>query len=453
MAAPVTAGPGQPQPLGEPSAAVGDVVEAARRGDGRTDPASMRRANLGLILRQLRDRGGRSRARLATETGLSKASMSTLIADLVERGLVVEGRPDRLGAVGRPGLTVTLDGRRVCGLGAEISVDYLSLIAVDLAGTAIRETTRPIDAANLPEDEVIARVAELLDEALTSLRTAGIQCVAVTIAAPGFIDSETGVVRLAPNLGWRDVPLVDSVSRLLGQGFPPITAQHDAKLGAVAEHAQLAGRGVHDLLYVSGDVGVGAGIISRDLILRGAHDFAGEIGHLALDPALRQCACGRRGCWETMVGLAAFLRLAADDTDPVRDPRRPLEDRLRELRDRALDGDERTLAALATIAEGLGAGVSMLVDVLDPSVVVLGGYFAWFEEQLVSPVAELVVERRLNATAEVCRVVGSSLGLTSTARGGAHYSLEVVFQDPTVVSACNRLARSEIIQVPNKYRR
>lgn len=402
--------------------------------EGRTDPASMRRANMGLILRHLRDRGGRSRARLAAETGLSKATMSTLIADLVDRGLVVEGEPDRAGAVGRPGLTVSLDGRRVCGLGVEINVDYLSLIAVDLSGTVIRESTRPIDAANLPAGDTIARASELLGEALASLGAAGVQCVAITIAAPGFIDSGGGVVRLAPNLGWRDVGLVDEVERLLGQGHPPISIQHDAKLAAVAEHALRAGSGVSDLLYISGDVGVGGGIISGDHILRGAHGSAGEIGHLPLDPAGRQCVCGRRGCWETMVGLAAFLRLAADESDVVHNPGRPLEDRLRELRRRALDGDARTLAALATISEGLGTGVSILVDVLDPGLVVLGGYFAWFEEQLVVPVAGLVLERRLNTTAEVCRVVGSTLGLTSAARGGAHYSLDTVFQDPSVVA-------------------
>jgi predicted NBD/HSP70 family sugar kinase len=136
-----------------------------------------------------------------------------------------------------------------------------------------------------------------------------------------------------------------------------------------------------------------------------------------------------------MVGLAAFLRLAADESDAVHNPGRPLEDRLRELRRRAVDGDQRTLSALSTIADGLGVGVSILVDVLNPGLVVLGGYFAWFEEQLIGPVAELVVERRLNTTAAVCRVVGSSLGLTSAARGGAHYSLDLVFQDPSVVAA------------------
>jgi predicted NBD/HSP70 family sugar kinase len=360
--------------------------------------------------------------------------MSTLIADLVERGLVVEGQPDRAGAVGRPGLTVSLDGRRVCGLGVEINVDYLSLVAVDLSGAAIRDSTRPIDAAHLPVEEVITRVAGLLAEALASLRGAAIQCVAITVAAPGFTDSDTGVVRRAPNLGWREVALVDELRRLLGPEAPAITAQNDAKLGAVAEHARLTGSGIDDLLYISGDVGVGGGIISAGSILRGAQGFAGEIGHMPLDPALRQCACGRRGCWETMVGLAAFLRLAADDSDTVHDPGLPLDDRLRELRRRAVAGDERTLSALATIAGGLGAGVSILVDVLNPRVVVLGGYFAWFEEQLVEPVAQLVVERRLNTTAEVCRVVGSTLGLTSAARGGAHYSLDMVFQDPSVVA-------------------
>jgi predicted NBD/HSP70 family sugar kinase len=138
-----------------------------------------------------------------------------------------------------------------------------------------------------------------------------------------------------------------------------------------------------------------------------------------------------------MVGLAAFLRLAADKSDQVHNPGRPLEDRLRELRRRASDGDDRTLSALATISEGLGVGVSILVDVLNPSLVVLGGYFAWFEEQLIGPVADHVVERRLDATAEVCRVVGSTLGLTCAARGGAHYSLDAVFQDPSVVRLDN----------------
>jgi predicted NBD/HSP70 family sugar kinase len=394
----------------------------------------MRRSNTGLILRHLRDHGGRSRATLATETGLAKSTMTTLISDLVAWGLVREGEPERGGAPGRPGMVVTLDGRGVCGVGVEINVDYLCLVAVDLAGTVIRESTTPIDAAGMPAAQTIARVGEVLVEALASLGSSGTRTLGVTIAAPGFTDKETGVVRLAPNLGWRDVALADEVARLLGDDGPPVRAENDAKLGAVAEQAQLAGSGVDDLLYITGDVGVGGGIITGGRLLRGADGFAGEIGHMPLDPAMRQCACGRRGCWETMVGLAPFLRLAADEDDPVRRADRPLEERLRELRRRSDDGDERTRGALAQIAGGLGTGVSILADVLNPRRIVLGGYFAWFPDELVAPVADLVLARRLNAEAQVPAVVGSRLGLTSAARGGAHHSLEAVFSDPTLVA-------------------
>jgi predicted NBD/HSP70 family sugar kinase len=394
----------------------------------------MRRDNLGLVLRRLRDHGGRSRARLAAETGLSKATTSTLITQLAARGLVVEGPPERDGTVGRPGLTVSLHGRTVCGLGLEVNVDYLSLIAVDLRGEVVQQETRPIDAARLPESEVTEQVVQLLSESLALLRGDGLRVVGITLAAPGFVERGSGLVRLAPNLGWRDVPLAQDVAQRLGPQAPPVDVENDAKLGGVAEHALVAGTGVDDLLYISGDVGVGGGIITTGRILLGANGFAGEIGHMPLDPSMRECACGRRGCWETMVGLAALLRLAADDDDTVRDPNRALEDRLRELRHRASAGDPRTLAALATIADGLGTGVSILVDVLNPGRVVLGGYFAWFGEELVAPVARLLDERRLNTTAEVCRVVGSTLGLTSAARGAAHYALERVFQDPSIVA-------------------
>jgi len=404
------------------------------RSDGRTDPAAMRRNNTSLILRHLRDHGGRSRATLATETGLAKSTMTTLIADLVAWGLVKEGEAARAGAPGRPGLVVSLDGRDVCGIGLEINVDYLCLVAVDLGGRVIRETTTPIDAASSPAAQTIERVGEILVGVLEPLRAAGIRTAGITLAAPGFTDNRTGQVRLAPNLGWRDVPLADEVSRLVGPGAPPVHAENDAKLGAVAELAQVAGSGVDDLLYITGDVGVGGGIITGGRLLRGANGFAGEIGHMPLDPGMGACACGRRGCWETMVGLAPFLRLVADEDDPVRMSQRPLQERLHELRRRAGEGDERTVRALAQIAQGLGTGVSILADVLNPRRIVLGGYFAWFPQELITPVADLLVARRLNVEGHTPTVVGSQLGLASAARGGAHYSLEAVFSNPTLAA-------------------
>jgi predicted NBD/HSP70 family sugar kinase len=411
----------------------GPGTAASAGGSAPTDLASMRRSNMALILRYLRDHGGRSRAALAAGTGLSKATMSSLVADLVSRGLVAEGELHRRGTVGRPGQTITLAGSGVGGVGVEVNVDHLVLVVLDLTGSSLVEVSRPLDTVHLEPLEVVEQVADLVRGVLETVRASDVLPVGMTVAAPGFVEVDSGAIRLAPNLGWRDVPLAAELGSRLGGSVPFVRVENDAKLGAVAELAQLAGTGIDDLLYIAGDVGVGGGIISRGQILYGADGFAGEIGHMPLDPEMPVCVCGRRGCWETMVGLSALMRRAADPDDPVRDAGRPLEDRLLELRRRAEDGDERTLAALAAVADGLGTGVAVLVDALNPAMVVLGGYFSWFEEHLVAPVQEVIVSRRLTTSADTCPVVGSRLGLTSSARGAAYHSLEAVFEDPTLV--------------------
>lgn len=397
---------------------------------GRVALPEMRAANMGLLLRHLRNGGGRSRARLASETGLSKATTSTLIADLADRGLVREGGPVRGGAVGRPGLRVSLDGAAVCGIGLEINVNYLALTATTLAGTVLRESITPLDVLRLEIPTVLDRAATHLRRTLTSLHDSGVAVVGVTIAQPGVIDYESGALRFAPNLGWRSVPIAQELTARCGPDAPPIHLENDAKLAALAEYDRHGKDGVRDLLYLTGEVGVGAGIIVDGRLVRGYAGFSGEVGHLPLDPALTPCNCGRRGCWERVVGLAPFLEQA----DGGGDPRRPIEDRLLELRDRAAEGDPRTLAALATVAENLAIGLGILVDVLNPRLVVLGGYFAYFGDHLLPPVAAALRARRIDDGMSV-EVTTSQLGLLATARGGALLALEDVFDDPTIVPA------------------
>ncbi|MDQ2755579.1 MAG: ROK family transcriptional regulator [Actinomycetota bacterium] len=397
----------------------------------RADQASMRRTNTGLILRHLRDHSGQSRARVAAQTGLSKATMSSLISDLVERGLVTEGELDRGGSVGRPGLALHLDGGHVCGIGIEINVDYLSVTALDLRGRVLVEATRPLDTAALSSSAVVDLVADLIVDTTLGLAHRGVHPVSVTVAAPGSIDHAQGRVMFAPNLGWRDLHLVRELTERLGPSAPPVVLENDANLGAVAEHARVLATGVQDLVFLAGDVGVGAGLIVEGRLLRGASGFAGEVGHLPLDPSMSECACGRRGCWEAVVGLAAFLRLAADRGDPLLDPAHRLEDRMAEIRARALAQEPRSSAAVASIAQGLAVGVSLLADVFDPSMVVLGGYFALLGDLLVEPVTRTLRDRALSDS--VPTVTASTLGLTSAARGGAHLALDLVFRDPGAV--------------------
>ena len=407
-------------------------TQTAAVGVEPADRASIRRTNLGLILRHLRKNGGRSRTDLAHDTGLPKATISSLIAELVDRGLVREGDFERAGAVGRPRQSVDLDGRTIVGIGIEINVDYVSAVALDLRGTVAADHRVAVDVLGLGPDRVLDATADLIRTTTQTLRKRGIHPVAVHIAVPGVINSESGVAILATNIGWHNVRVVDGLRERLGPEIPHLQLENDAKAGAIAEYSVAAAAGIHDLLYVTGEVGVGGGIIADGQLLRGTAGYAGEIGHLPLDPEMRLCACGRRGCWETMVGLAALLRNAADPQDPVHDPSRDLEDRLAELRGRAEAGDERTLAALARIADGLGVGTSILVDVLNPQAVVLGGYFAFFGDYLADTVRATLGERVLVPGGN-CEVLLSTLGFTSAARGAAHQALEIVFQDPGTV--------------------
>jgi predicted NBD/HSP70 family sugar kinase len=214
----------------------------------------------------------------------------------------------------------------------------------------------------------------------------------------------------------------------------PINVDNDANLAALGEYAMGGVAGTSDLVYLTGETGVGGGVIVDGRLLRGAGGFSGEVGHIPLDPSGHACGCGRRGCWETMVGLAGLFRMAADETDSVRDPSLDLDQRLDVIRLRAEAGEARTVDALARVGAALGLGASVLVNVFNPRALVLGGYFASLGAFLLDPVMRELRGRVMAPDVGGCRVELSRLGFTAAARGGAHVAFESVLDDPTVVA-------------------
>lgn len=394
------------------------------------DRGSVRRTNLGVVLRLLRDAGPRSRAGIAADTGLPKPTVTGLVAELVALGLVREGPVLREGAVGRPGTLVHLDGSDLCGIGVEISTSYVHVLAVALDGARAFEHRSALAVAEAGPEPVLDTTARAVRDCLAALDRAGGRPVGLTLGVPGVIGRASGTVDYAPALGWRGVPVREGLlARLAGTPLP-LTVENDAKLAALAEHALAHGEEAADMVCITGERGIGAGIISGGRLLRGATGFAGEVGHMPLDPERRPCVCGRRGCWEVMVGLAAILDLAADADDPVHDPAAPLEDRLAELRRRAREGDARTQEALARVAEDLGLGLGLLADVLNPRVIVLGGYFTHIGDLILDEVRRTVRARVMAPDSGGCDVRLSTLGFAAAARGGAHLALDAVYQDP-----------------------
>jgi predicted NBD/HSP70 family sugar kinase len=395
------------------------------------DPSDVRRHNLSLVLREVVQRGPRSRATLALETGLNKSTVSSLVAELGELGLVREsGEEERPGAVGRPAQNVELDPDGPFVLGLEINVDYLAVWAADLGGTVRHRAFVESDNRQQPE-RVISWLELLAREALEQPFAAGRRPVAATLAVPGIVDDD-GVLVVAPNLHWEDV----SLSHMLSDGLGPVSVENEANLGALAELTEGAASGLSDFVYISGEIGIGAGIVIGGDLFRGASGFGGEIGHLTIDAYGPPCACGSRGCLERLAGQDALLRLAGWDARIQRPGARP-EWPGAMLAESALEGHAKTLEALSQVGHTLGIAAAAAVNLLNPQALLLGGYFAPLTDWLREPIEAELHNRLLAGDGSGCRVLAARLGGEAAARGAVALSRRRALEDPAALDGAS----------------
>ena len=389
---------------------------------------ALRRHNLGTVLEHVVRRGPRSRATIAQETGFNKSTVSSLVTELIELGMLAERGAERTGTVGRPGLVVEVAGAGAAGIGIEVNVDYLSVRVVDLAGEVIHRAHEILDLRNREAGEMLDRLAGVARAALDALREANVRPAGITVALPGIVDAASGTLLVAPNLHWEDVPVADELARRLGPGAPPISADNDANLAALAELRSGAGQGLRDFVHVTGEIGIGAGVVLGGELFRGAHGYGGEFGHLTVEPNGQPCACGSVGCLETRAGLEALLR-AAGEAEAGGTPAGPVE----RLAARADAGDEQARAALAEGGRWLGVALASAANLLDPQAFILCGFFAPLAEHL-RPAAEAELRLRvLGAQRGLPAVLTSSLGPDAAVCGAAGEVLERVLADPAAV--------------------
>ncbi len=401
--------------------------------------ATMRERNLAVVLGEIARRQPVSRARLADTTGFTKTTVSTLVATLGEAGLVKEVGPVRGGERGRPATAVSVNGDRVAGLGLEINVDYLAVCVLDL-GRRIRHR-EVVAAANRGRDPrlVVGDLTRLAERALAVADGQGLSVAGVVVALPGALDRASGRLRTAPNLGWSDVAAADLLAAGLTALPLPADFDNEANLAALGELWFGDGPELGAYVHVSGEIGIGAGIVVGGRVFRGAHGFAGELGHIVVDPSGPECACGGRGCLEQVAGQEAILRAAgipdATATSPA-SPDGPLS-ALVTLLER---GDERALAAVRRAGEALGRALATAVNLLDPDTIVLGGIFS-----ALAPWARPSVETALTYGSGVLRtspprVTVSRLGGDAAALGAASLVVERVLDDPGRLLAAARVS-------------
>jgi predicted NBD/HSP70 family sugar kinase len=389
------------------------------------DFADVRATNLAVVLRYVRGHAPCSRADIAAATGLNKATVSSLVTDLLERRLVREtGLTEN--RIGRPATMLVLDGSSYAAIGLEVNADYLTAVALDLAGTRLLSWRRSFAGLNVSPGKAVAAVTALARRALAKVTKESRSVLGMTVGVPGLVDP-AGVVRVAPNLGWHEVDLRGQLASALGDppdAFP-VSVDNDANLAATAEHRWGAYAGTPNLAYLTGAVGIGAGVITDGRLLRGAHGFTGELGHVQLDPAGPECGCGRRGCLEALAGVAGLLRRASPDSFAEGTPS-DWEPEIAEVARRARAQDKVTLDALAEVGTWLGQGAAVLANVVNPEVIILGGYFVPLAQWLLPAAQEELSQRALAPDAGGARLVASTFGHDAAATGGAATILAAV---------------------------
>lgn len=404
----------------------------------KADKDTVRRSNLSLVLRAVRDagEGEATRAGVAARVGLTRAAVSSLVEQLLDSGFLTESGKTFSGQAGRPGTALKVARTGPAGLGVEVNIDYVSVCVVDLAGTGRVRLTEHLDNRGAVAAEVLARAARIAARTLESAREQELFPVGVALALPGLVSG--GAVRQAPNLGWNQVPAEGIFAAALAAERPgdaalPVASENEANLAALAELWFGGLDRIRSFLYLTGEIGVGGAVVINGDLLRGAHGFAGEIGHVVVDPRGPECRCGSRGCLEQYTGQSALLRSAGIEEAGSGAA-------MAELERRALAEDARTVSAVAEAGRMLGRVLSGAVNLLDPDAVVLGGIYRNLMPWLSPPADGELTERVVSGlwSPGSGRLRASSVA-GDAARGAAALVMTDVLADPVAYAA-----RSEV---------
>lgn len=372
------------------------------------------------LLRLLRDAPGLSRADLADRSGLTRSTVSLITKELIDEGWLIEDDALVTGGVGRRPTPLRLDAQHLVLLGAEMGTDALRVARTSVQGRLQEALAVPLTSRE--PDAACRQLVDMITQMAGRLREEGQHLLGIGVGLPGAVDTASGVLTIAPNLGWRQV----EVGRVLGTEMAiaglediPVYYHNEADLAAIGE-AEFGARPPDDpLVFVACDVGVGSGIILNDTLFTGATGSAGEIGHTTLVIDGNLCACGRLGCAETYVGLKTIAAAAGClGTDGV---------------DRAALKAARDTHAVRQAFERAGAYLGVLLQnvwtTFNPQAIVLGGETVTLGGQAFIDAATNVLSNfSRRAQLAMPTVRRARHGEWATAVGGAAYVLHAMLR-------------------------
>ena len=384
----------------------------------------LRRHNLAAVLEHLHLHGPANRSRLTAITGLNRSTVADLVGELTNLGLVAEAPGEAASGPGRPSPVVHLKPEGAVVLSIEMSVDSIAVATVGLGGHLYNEIRVARLRGHFDPLVAVRDCVELARPLLAALPR-GYRLAGIGVAVVGIVRRRDGYVHLAPNLGWRDLPLGELISDEI-QLDVPVGVANDADLGALGEHRRGGRNGASHLVFISGEVGIGCGLVVGGEPLLGSAGYAGEAGHTMVNPDGMMCRCGATGCWETEAGEKALLRRVAAVGSAS-----GLE-AINVVAKLAEEGDEATLRAIGETGMWLGIGISNLVNLFNPDVIVLGGLYHRLFDYLEASVLK-GASRALQASQDMAVIRRSRIGANAPLIGAAELALAQVIDAPAHV--------------------
>lgn len=394
----------------------------------------LRQINLSAIMSYIRIAAPISRSELAKKTGLNKATITSLVGELISRKLIKEVGLST-NALGRPSMNLTLNPDVGFIIGVEIGVDFINVIATDFTPKEVLHTNEKT-SLSMSVDEIIELLIQRVKEAQKFCKEKiGGSFLGISVGVPGLVDYEKGILLFAPNLNWRNVELKDRLAAVFNV---PIIIDNEANLATYGEYYFGSAYQHPDILYLSAGVGLGGGILHNAELLRGVNGMAGELGHITMLPDGELCGCGNKGCWETLVSIRALYRYAQEQLNTDKSSllwgatggdMSALS--VEKIVAAAEKGDRVALVALAKVGRYLGIGIASLINSLNPSIVVFGGIMSSAWKFLEPVVISEITARALLWNRENTKVVLAKHGSDACGMGGVASIYQSTISKPT----------------------
>ncbi|MFC3038690.1 ROK family protein [Virgibacillus xinjiangensis] len=380
------------------------------------DQNFVKQMNKSIVFNSIKNKGPMSRTQISKNTGLNKATVSTMASELIDESFVNEMESGQSSG-GRKPVMLYFNNHAGYSIGIDLGVNYILGVLTDLNGTIMEELSSPLSSTEYTE--VKRSLNAIIESLMAKAQDSPYGVIGIGIGAPGYVDLDEKIL-FAPNLKWNEVDLKADIE---GEFDIPVYIQNEANCGARGENLYGAGKDISNLVYISIGIGIGAGIIIHNELYSGTSGISGEIGHFTIEANGRKCTCGNHGCWELYASENALLQNATQQK--VLNDREDIS--LEEIMADAKMGNPKVLHVLHTLGEYIGIGLTNVINTFNPEMVIIGNRISQLNNWIENPIKHVLQERLSELHKENTVVNFSVLGKYSSALGAASISISNFF--------------------------